>query len=225
MQPGNEHSLTLALDASTSAGTVALVSNGRVLHASETMMRGMTSERLLPCVEDLLNTAGVQLSDVEAVVCGNGPGSFTSLRIAAGIAKGLCHARGLPLFAVSSLLLVVAGRDPFPGPGRYVATLEAMRDELFFLKTEIGGDGGLTILESGRDLAETVRSAAGQEGWVELPSSTSVPMTPHARGVDVSMRLSPESIERVSLDTWEPNYGRLAEAQVRWEAAHGRTLA
>ena len=78
--------ITLALDASTYAGDVAVLIESTVLAEAATAMKGATEERLMPAVADTLARAGVSVRDIDRVVCGAGPGSFTSLRIAGAIA-------------------------------------------------------------------------------------------------------------------------------------------
>jgi tRNA threonylcarbamoyladenosine biosynthesis protein TsaB len=214
---------TLALDASTYAGSVAVLRGTRVLAERSVAMRGETEERLMPAVLDALRHANAATGDLARVVCGEGPGSFTSLRIAASIAKGVAFARGIPLFAVSSLALVVAGSDTLE-PGDYLAVLDAMRGERYVALCRRGAGGSVTRLEGSRlipsDEVESVAAAARARavGPTETPATP-----PHARGV-MRMLDAVLGAGAVSLDAWEPSYGRLAEAQVKWEAAHGRPL-
>ena len=86
----------LALDASTYEGSVAVFRDSRLAAERTVAMRGEREERLMPAVADALGAAGAGAADVSAIVCGAGPGSFTSLRIAAAIAKGLAVARASP---------------------------------------------------------------------------------------------------------------------------------
>ncbi len=215
------HGLTLALDASTYIGTVAVLRDGVVVAAREALMRGEHEERLMPAVLAALADAGAVPRDVARVVCGAGPGSFTSLRIAAGIAKGVAHGASVPLYAVSSLALVVAGADPALPPSRYIAALDAMRGERYAQTIEVRADGRV-VIEDVSALATTAQLAAAGDRVVG-PLEPGA-QAPHARGVaamlDGCLAEGP-----VDLDAWEPSYGRLAEAQVRWEAAHGRPLA
>src|SRR4051794_36770667 len=111
---------TLALDAATYEGSVAVLLGGEVLAERTVAMRGEREERLMPAVAAALAESGVAPGDLARVVCGEGPGSFTSLRIAASLAKGIAGGVGAPLLAVPSLALVVAGARPALGPGRYV---------------------------------------------------------------------------------------------------------
>ncbi len=226
--PDASHALdgvVLAIDASTYVGTVALLRGGTVARGAEARMRGEHEERLLPAVAEILQLAGVSPADVDAVVCGGGPGSFTSLRIAASIAKGLATARGLPLYAVSSLSLVVAGAVPALAPGRYLASLDAMRGERFTQLVIVDADGRVRDEgEAGRVSAERLDTLARELSATSLGPGLAHDALPHARGV-AALVPSLRAREPESLDAWEPDYGRLAEAQVKWEAAHGRPLS
>jgi tRNA threonylcarbamoyladenosine biosynthesis protein TsaB len=101
--------VTLALDTSTPVGSVAVGRNGEVLAESSLRVRATHSEAVLPEVDRLLTACGLGARDLQAVVVGSGPGSFTGVRIAASLAKGMCHARDLALFSFSSLAAVAVG--------------------------------------------------------------------------------------------------------------------
>ena len=218
-----DDALLLAVDASTYMGTVAVVRAGHVVSSREARMRGEHEERLMPAVADALASAGVPPGALDAVVCGAGPGSFTSLRIAGSIAKGIATARACPLYAVPSLVLVVAGAEPRLAAGRWLATLDAMRGERFAALVVTDDAGHVT--EHGR---VSRVPAAGVDAHARELDARVVPHehglgAPHARGIVRALQLV-ASHGPVDLDAWEPDYGRLAEAQVKWEAAHGRPL-
>ena len=59
-------------------------------------------------IGDLLREAGIATPDLDAVVLGNGPGSFIGMRIGASVAQGICYGAGLKLVPVSSLAAVAA---------------------------------------------------------------------------------------------------------------------
>jgi tRNA threonylcarbamoyladenosine biosynthesis protein TsaB len=157
-------------------------------------------------------------------VCGEGPGSFTSLRIAASIAKGLAVAAGRPVYAVSSLGLMVASIDPAPGRGEYVAALDALRGESYVATCRIDDAGEVTEVGEVALVNREELGALIAEGRRVIGDERGIQASPDARGVVRVERL----LERdgpVDLRAWEPRYGRLAEAQRRWEAAHGRSLS
>lgn len=120
--------MRLALDTSTRLGSVALADrNGLVAEASFSA-RADHSETVLSEVERMLRNAGHGSDDLTQVVVGSGPGSFTGVRIAAALAKGLCFARDLPLLAYSSLLAVAAGSGL---AGQVCALFDARREEVY----------------------------------------------------------------------------------------------
>ncbi len=217
------HSLTLALDASTYRGTVAVIDGERVVAEESVAMRGADEERLMPAVASALAAAGVAPRDLSHVVCGAGPGSFTSLRIAGSIAKGVAMATGATFHAVPSMLLVVAGAARPLDAGRYLVLVDAMRDERFAAEVVVGDDGAIALAGPHALVpADAAARMAAERGLVRVGPAEEAELWPHARGV---ARLAGSSlVTPVSLDSWEPDYGRLAEAQVKWESAHGRPL-
>lgn len=213
--------LTLALDAASATGSVALLDAGRLVGEDRVAMRSRDEERLLPAALGVLRAHGAGARDLSRVVCGGGPGSFTSLRIAAAIAKGLATAGGGAFCTVPSLALVVAGASPALAPGRYLVTLDAMRDERYALGVTVHEEG---TISPDRDhllvgVAEAARRAS-EGGAILVGPGEGDGLEPHARGV----ALLSSHVVPASLDGWEPDYGRLAEAQVQWESRHGRAL-
>jgi tRNA threonylcarbamoyladenosine biosynthesis protein TsaB len=205
--------LTLALDASTYSGTVAIGRGGYLVAERVVAMRGREEERLMPAVAAALASVGGKPTDITSVICGAGPGSFTSLRIAASIAKGLATALSIPLFAVSSLGLGAVEA----GPGRWLVTLDALRGEVF-------AGGYAWIARELVELAPPRLISAGDAPALAVFLEASLVQTaPHARA---ALRILDGASAGAPVDvaSWEPDYGRLAEAQVRWEAAHGRPL-
>lgn len=92
----------LALDTSTEAGSVAIWQEGEVLEDFQLLPR-QQAQALLPQIKGLLNKAGIELSQVDALAFGRGPGSFTGLRIAAASIQGLALALDRPVIPVSTL--------------------------------------------------------------------------------------------------------------------------
>jgi tRNA threonylcarbamoyladenosine biosynthesis protein TsaB len=215
--------LVLALDASTYAGSVALIRDGATVAERTTGMRGEREERLMPAVAGVFRDAGVDLRELDAVACGAGPGSFTSLRIAASIAKGIAVAREIPLVVAPSPLLVVAGAVPARPEGRYLLLMDAMRGDVFAqlarvdARGMVSGEGPAWLARRAEAVARAAREGASVMGPAESPA-----VAPHARGF--ARLLANGEARAVDVAAWEPDYGRKAEAQVRWEQAHGRAL-
>jgi len=97
----------LALDTATDVCSVALLSAGAIAARSERVGQ-QHSERALPMVDDVLRDAGVALPDVDFIAFGAGPGSFTGLRIACGLAQGLAWGVGKRVIPVGNLHALAA---------------------------------------------------------------------------------------------------------------------
>jgi len=119
--------LTVALETSTGLGSVAIGYGDRLVSECALAVRATHSETVLPEVSRLLERAALEPGQVERVVVGAGPGSFTGVRIAASLAKGWCHARRVPLYAYSSLRAVTAS----VGVRRVCALFDARRGEVY----------------------------------------------------------------------------------------------
>ncbi len=218
--------ITLVIEASTYAGSTALLKDGRLLCDRSVAMRGREHEALMPAVAEVMAEACVPVAQLERIVCGAGPGSFTSLRIAGGIAKGLALANGVPLVPVSSLALLVASRPGF-SPGRYLAASDALRGEHYVALFAVDADGVLrSESDTTRMSSKKLSEQAARVGAVLVVAGgpASGGGAPHARAAAQLTKLI-DATPAADLAAWEPSYGRLAEAQVKWEAAHGRRLA
>lgn len=131
--------LFLALDTSGGEGSVAVARGAEVLARAVIDERMEQASRLVPAIAEALGEAGVERTDLQAVVVGEGPGSFTGIRVAAATAKGLAHALGLPLHAVSSLAACALAHDA--GPIRY-ALFDARADRVYGACYGVGSLGG-----------------------------------------------------------------------------------
>jgi tRNA threonylcarbamoyladenosine biosynthesis protein TsaB len=132
----------------------------------------------------------------------------------------------VPLVPVSSLALVVASRRPVV-PGRYLAAIDALRGEHYVELFETGVNG--VIEPQGPTLripSSTLAAFAADHGatLVGPPQVDGLAVEPHASAAAAITNLI-DATTPADLAGWEPAYGRLAEAQVKWETAHGRPLA
>lgn len=127
----------LALETATDPGSVALWLDGAVFGRS--CSEGVSNSAcLLPVVRELLCSHLLDFSDLDGIAFGAGPGSFTGLRVACGVAQGLAVARGLPLLGVGTLeaMAVAAGGE------RVIVALDARMGEVYFGIFERGGQQG-----------------------------------------------------------------------------------
>jgi tRNA threonylcarbamoyladenosine biosynthesis protein TsaB len=212
--------LTLALEAATSTGSVAILRGAELLASREVAMRSGAEEHLLPAIDESLREAGATTRDLARIVCGAGPGSFTSLRVSASLAKGIAFTHHLPIYAVPSLALIAA--DDSLADGTYLAVLDALRGEVFAAAYRRDGNevrelAAVRLVPRDVLAQEAALLHATVVGPEERPRTS--PRAANVARLGAWLALPP-----VSLAAWEPDYGRLAEAQVKWEQAHGRPL-
>lgn len=93
----------LALDTSTQYCSAALWLDGEV-RESGCYAEQRHSQLMLPMIDALLAQSGIKLAEFDAIAFGEGPGSFTGLRIACGVAQGLALGVGLPVIGIGTLL-------------------------------------------------------------------------------------------------------------------------
>jgi len=156
----------IALETSTRLLSVALWLDGRLFEHSEDIPNG-GSELLLPWVNQLLDEAGVAFTQIDGIAFGAGPGGFTGLRLACGVAQGLACGLDLPVLGVSSLealaLAAYAG-----GSERIFASLDARMNEVYFAAYLIHDGVPETLLEPGVAAPHCVLAAPGQDtaAWI-----------------------------------------------------------
>jgi tRNA threonylcarbamoyladenosine biosynthesis protein TsaB len=114
--------------------SVALWLDGEI-RAAEARAEQRHGELVLPMLESLLAQAHLGIGDLDAVAYGAGPGSFTGLRIACGVAQGLAFARALPACGVSTLEALAEES----GAARVVACLDARMGEVYYSALERNG--------------------------------------------------------------------------------------
>ncbi|HTQ99193.1 MAG TPA: tRNA (adenosine(37)-N6)-threonylcarbamoyltransferase complex dimerization subunit type 1 TsaB [Candidatus Acidoferrum sp.] len=120
----------LALDTSTEACSCALAHAGEISEKFAVIPRQHTNQ-LLPMIHALMSEGGLTFNQLDAIAFGKGPGSFTGLRIAAGVAQGIAFAANLPVVPVSTLAaLAVEAVDG--GSGMVFSCLDARIDEIYY---------------------------------------------------------------------------------------------
>lgn len=119
----------LAIDTSTEACSAALYIEGITRSRYEFAPR-RHAELILPMVDELLAEARIKLSALDAIAFGRGPGTFTGVRIATGIAQGLAFSANLPLIPVSTLATLAQSVND--RSGYIAAVLDARMGEVYY---------------------------------------------------------------------------------------------
>jgi len=133
----------LAIDTSTEASTVALQVDGR--RAEQVVLERQHAERLLGQVSGLLAGQKMELSDIDALVWGRGPGMFTGLRIGAGVVQGLAYAMDRPVVCVSSLAVLAQAYNN--GEQNILAAIDARMGQVYWAAYRPGGTGVEALTE------------------------------------------------------------------------------
>jgi tRNA threonylcarbamoyladenosine biosynthesis protein TsaB len=151
----------VALETSGAVASVAVARDGVVLGRRFLSERGRHARGLFPALETILSAGGIHRREIDGVVVGAGPGSFTGVRVGAAAAKGLVHALDVPLYPLSSLAGAAMAEQAIPagvwpgsgedggsaalGTGDRVVAFDARGDRLFTGAYRLG-DGPLETL-------------------------------------------------------------------------------
>lgn len=154
----------VSFETATEWCSVALWLDGEVC-AIEERVGHNHSERVLPMLDRLAAAAGIGIDALEAVAYGSGPGSFTGLRVACGVAQGIAFARGIPAIGISTLEAIAEES----GAERVVACLDARMREVYYSAHErIDGEPGARWREvmPAQCLAPAALAHPPGEGWI-----------------------------------------------------------
>lgn len=125
----------LAIDASTEACSVALLinnaANERQIITRYELCPQSHSLRLLPMVDEALKEAGCKVQDLDGLIYGQGPGSFTGVRIGIGVAQGLAFSAELPVVGVSTLQTMAQMAFEQQQQTQVLAAIDARMSEVY----------------------------------------------------------------------------------------------
>jgi len=230
--------ITVAIDAATDRLSVA--ARGP---AGTTVERHLAGARgharaLLVLLEEVVGAVEGSAAAITRVIVADGPGSFTGLRVAATAAKAVVRTGKATLAATPSLL--ARARKASGEPGLVLAAASALRGEVYAGWYHFGADGRVAVVrEASAATFESVQGGPrpdliagdGPDGFLEaLGRYWAAPVAPREAAVADARALlwlaeAPGGVTEIADPaTWEPVYGRPAEAQARWEREHGRPL-
>lgn len=216
----------LAFDTSTETMSIA-VAEGTQSWRHSGRGGALASSALIPAIQALLAQAGIQLRDLDAIVFGHGPGSFTGLRTACSVAQGLAFGAGVPVLGIDTLMAVADEARHQAGCSQVLAVLDARMDEVYAGGYEFA-DGGWT--RRGAFSLDQPQALSLPPGWTlagnafdaygdRLPAGPRVACLPDAQAL---LRLAPSLLARgdaLPADRALPLYIRDKVAQTTDERA------
>jgi len=169
-----EQPCILALDCATGPTSVAVLKGGRITAYLENPASTMQSARLMPMVEQALKQSALLYSDLSAVACTTGPGSFTGIRVALAAARGICFAAKVPGLGFTTLeVLAFAARQSGP----LLAALNAGKGEWYYQAF----DGMKSVYEPQVGSPEKALASIGKDtpviGNIQAPGYKLIPIT------------------------------------------------
>jgi tRNA threonylcarbamoyladenosine biosynthesis protein TsaB len=239
----------LSIDTSTLTSSVALVHDENVLCERARRGEGSHASQLIDLVHDVLRGGGLELAQVDALVVGLGPGSFTGVRVGVSVAKGLGLALERPVFGACTLsaLASAGGLEAGLWGAPVLAMLDARRGEVFFaIFLEASERRRVTLLEpscasperAGQmvgsvwpephavrlvgDLDDALRARVMQGALERNPSlrfDAPIVQTPQARWIAAEARSGRAWLDEGSM---EPRYVRPMDAKLPARPQAGR---
>lgn len=177
----------LALDTSTEACSVALALDGQILALDEVCPQ-QHSKRILPMVQQLLADAGVSLHQLDGIIFGRGPGSFTGVRIGVSVAQGLAFGADLPVFGVSTLAAMAQAAAVQQNATEVIAAIDARMAEVYI--------AAYALDEAGLMQAITPEIAAKPAALPEV--LTSLSFTSQLLGVGTGWQTYPQALQQLA---------------------------
>ncbi len=183
----------LAIETSSDQLSLALAYAGS-LRSVDRIVGNRHAELVLPEIERLLEEAGANIASLDAIVFGAGPGAFTGLRIACGVAQGLALARGLPVLGVGTLEALAEDASA----ERVIACIDARMGEIYHAAYRRGAQGW-EALNAPELVAPEELPVPDDGGWVGCGSGFRAHGAALARRCGARLvRTLPEALPRAS---------------------------
>jgi len=154
----------LAIETATEACSAALYLDGEITEQYQYAPR-QHAQLLLGMAEALLAEAGLAPAQLDALAFGRGPGAFTGVRIATGVAQGIAYAADLPVVPVSTLATLAQGGFREFGWQQVAAAIDARMNEVYWGAYRVDEKGVMQPVGEERVCAAARVPALEGEGW------------------------------------------------------------
>ncbi|MFD2229191.1 tRNA (adenosine(37)-N6)-threonylcarbamoyltransferase complex dimerization subunit type 1 TsaB [Alkalimarinus sediminis] len=138
----------LGLDTSSEGCSAALIKDGQVTSVYEVVPRDHT-RKIIPMIQQVLKDSDTKPEQLDAIAFGRGPGSFTGLRIAAGVTQGLAYGLDVKVIPVSTLEAMALEAFVLEGHQRVATAIDARMDEVYWGAFKVT-ESGVVALQSER---------------------------------------------------------------------------
>jgi len=216
----NKVPIILAIETATEACSAALAMGDKITTRFEIAPRAHT-KLILTMMDDVLAQAGVKLAQVEAVAFSRGPGAFTGVRIATGVAQGVALSIDKPLLPISTLAAIAQQMHEEQGAEHCLAAIDARMEEVYWGAYSI--ESGLMILQGEEAVnkpevlqtaalssADTSAWVAAGSGWDAYESALAVDNISNLKKVD-NILPSAQYIARLAVKAYQE--GKMVEAE------------
>ena len=218
--------LILCIETGTDICSVGLVNNGELISLRESDSGRDHAKKVALFVDELLTENNIDPVQIDAVAVGEGPGSYTGLRIGVSFAKGLCYGTGKPLIAISSLaaLTAVASEDYKAGiidvenwdKARLCPMIDARRMEVYtqVFDSACNALSGVTaeiideqsLSEYRNADSELIIFGSGAAKCEQVLGATLIEVTPSVRGMAAIAEQKYAAADFVDVAYFEPYY-------------------
>jgi len=159
----------LALDSSTEACSAALLFGDEIIEQYE-FAPMQHNKLILKMIESLLSEAGLSFSQLDCLAFSNGPGSYTGLRLSAGVIQGIAFAHHLPVALISSLAVLAQTAVRQLNAKKILSALDARMGQLFWGVYQLNNKGFVEALQADSVIDPTEVKIPNSSDWIGIGS-------------------------------------------------------
>jgi len=122
--------LTLTISTSSAKGSLCIGNSQNILGQESWQKKTSHSEVVTQALEDVLQKTGIQLQEIQLLVCSIGPGSFTGLRVGLSVTRSLAYSLQIPIISINDGV-AISLNEPAPVPTQILTVINAQKNKVF----------------------------------------------------------------------------------------------